>query len=777
MTHASTEAPLDPPAVAMGSMSGSFLADDSDPVASILAVDDNVANLVALEAILEPLGQPIVRARSGTEALAQLAQREFAAVLMDVEMPAMDGFEAAARIRSASSDRPVPILFFTAHAPDTLHTIRSRGFALGAFDVLTKPFDPEMLRAKVSVFVQLYMARERLRLRTSREQFARAAVEAQTRRARQAALAADVGLALTHAGNTREVLQRCTQAIVTHLDAAFARIWTVDATGKVLELKASAGLYTHIDGGHACVPVGALKIGRIAESRKPHLTNDVLHDPNVGDPAWAAREGLVAFAGYPLRVEDRLVGVAALFARQPLPDDTLESLASIADTIALGIDRKRAEEALRASEQTERFLAEASALLSSSLDYETTLTHVTRLAVPRFGDWCGVDLLQSDGTLRALAVAHVDPAKVELARALRQKFPENPDAPIGSYAVLRSGKSELIESVSDDLLAAATQDEEQLRVVRELGLRSWMIVPLVAHGRAVGTLSLVRAESGRPYTREDLHLAEELGRRAAIAVENARLFEEVKQLNATLEHRVNERTAALTEANRELEAFTYTVSHDLRAPVRHMSGFVDLLERHARDRLDERGIRYVRTIGDSAKQMGRLIDALLAFSRIGRVDIGHVRVDLGALVREVRQSFEPDLASRRVHWSIATLPEVIGDATLLRIVLANLVSNALKYTASRQEAHIEIGTTHDADGWPAVFVRDNGVGFNPAYTNKLFGVFQRLHNDPQFEGTGIGLATVRRIVQRHGGRVWAEGRPDAGATFFFSLPPSKEISR
>ena len=224
----------------------------------------------------------------------------------------------------------------------------------------------------------------------------------------------------------------------------------------------------------------------------------------------------------------------------------------------------------------------------------------------------------------------------------------------------------------------------------------------------------------------------------------------------------------LQEANKELEAFSYSVSHDLRAPLRHLDGFVKLLRKHEEGRLDATASRYLDVIAQSAAKMGRLIDDLLAFSRTGRADLQMQEVALDDLVRETQR----ELAARdhrRITWQLMPLPAVRGDPALLRLVWTNLLSNAVKYTAPRPEAQIEIGATPGENGEVVCFVRDNGVGFDARYTDKLFGVFQRLHRDDEFEGTGIGLATVRRIVHRHGGRVWAEGEVDRGATFYLSL--------
>jgi PAS domain S-box-containing protein len=249
--------------------------------------------------------------------------------------------------------------------------------------------------------------------------------------------------------------------------------------------------------------------------------------------------------------------------------------------------------------------------------------------------------------------------------------------------------------------------------------------------------------------------------------------DEVERLNAELEQRVADRTAELDGANKELEAFAYSVSHDLRAPLRHISGFSALLAERTAGRLDEKSRHYVEVIATSVRQMGVLIDDLLQFSRTGRAELVIGLVDMRATLEEVLEPLKRETDGRDVDWSIGELPSVVADRALVRQVWANLVGNAVKYTRGRTPATIEIGAA-GADGQLVFYVRDNGVGFDMQYAHKLFGVFQRLHSDAEFEGTGIGLANVRRIVTRLGGAVWAESDLDNGATFFFSLPDRKE---
>ena len=250
----------------------------------------------------------------------------------------------------------------------------------------------------------------------------------------------------------------------------------------------------------------------------------------------------------------------------------------------------------------------------------------------------------------------------------------------------------------------------------------------------------------------------------ALAVRRLRLE------NAVLARRVEERTAELEVANQELEAFSYSVSHDLRAPLRHISGFADLLVQSGAGASEE-SKRYLGFIAGAAKQMNQLIDDLLAFSRNSRVEVHQGKVDLSELIEKILQDIQPDTANRSIAWKKGPLPIIKGDPSLLRQVFSNLILNAVKYTRMRDKAEIEIGCLSQNGTEVVIFIRDNGVGFDMQYADKLFGVFQRLHRQEEFEGTGIGLANVRRIVTRHGGRTWAEAKVNEGATFFVALRP------
>jgi PAS domain S-box-containing protein len=296
---------------------------------------------------------------------------------------------------------------------------------------------------------------------------------------------------------------------------------------------------------------------------------------------------------------------------------------------------------------------------------------------------------------------------------------------------------------------------------------------LLRTGRWEGELQKTKADGFRVVVASRWSLRQdEQGRAVAILetnndiTERKRREQDIQNLNQELAKRSTE----LESINRELEAFAYSVSHDLRAPLRHMAGYAEMLQKKASSVVDEKSNHYMVMILDSAKRMGNLIDDLLAFSRIGRTEQKNTLVSLAQLVREAINEVRQDTEGRNIAWKIGALPDFYGDRSMLRLVMVNLISNAIKFTRTRPQAEIEIGCANGSADDLVVFVRDNGVGFDMKYVNKLFGVFQRLHQSDAFEGTGIGLATVQRVIHRHGGKVWAEGLVDSGATFYFSTP-------
>jgi PAS domain S-box-containing protein len=326
----------------------------------------------------------------------------------------------------------------------------------------------------------------------------------------------------------------------------------------------------------------------------------------------------------------------------------------------------------------------------------------------------------------------------------------------------------------DELIGAPFKENFTDQVRAQAGINR-----VLAEGKVTNYELTARARNGKEtvvsYNASTFH---NRSRRLQGVFAAARDMTELKRVENTLQQTQAQREHDAAHAdelklvNEELEAFSYSVSHDLRAPLRHIHGYVEMLRRATDGQLTPKAQHFLQTIGDASVEMGELIDDLLAFSRVGRTELGHAPVVLDQLVQDVVRGLDMETHGRSIAWEIAPLPLVVGDAPLLKVVLTNLIENAVKYTGKRAEAVIEVGCSGSENGRSVIFVRDNGVGFDMLYAHKLFGVFQRLHRAEQFEGNGIGLATVRRIIGRHGGRVWVEGAVDRGATFYVTLQPA-----
>jgi PAS domain S-box-containing protein len=435
------------------------------------------------------------------------------------------------------------------------------------------------------------------------------------------------------------------------------------------------------------------------------------------------------------------------------------TVVSVGDEIAVTYsdisDRKQGEESLR-------FLAEASNILSSSLEYDETLASVVRLSVPTIADWASIDMLASDGTLRRLAVAHVDPAKVALARDLQRRFPPEMDASTGVPNVLRTGKSELVAEITDALLESVIADKELLDIIRSLGLKSSICVPLTVKGRGVGAMTLILAESGRRYGDDALRLAEDLAKRASLAIENA----------------VHYRAAE--EANQAKDDFLATVSHELRTPLNSILGWVHML----RDKSlpEDRQARALETIERNARVQNQLIEDLLDVSRIvaGKLRLDVESVDVPHVVESAIETVRPAANAKNIVLRVTVDPNagpVMGDPARLQQVVCNLLSNAVKFSAKGAAVHVVV---RKRDSSIEIIVRDKGQGIDASFLPYVFERFRQA--DPRTTrvrgGLGLGLAIVRNLVELHGGTVSAQSDGiDCGATFTVHLPISPVHAR
>ncbi|MGA8151216.1 MAG: PAS domain S-box protein [Terriglobales bacterium] len=338
-----------------------------------------------------------------------------------------------------------------------------------------------------------------------------------------------------------------------------------------------------------------------------------------------------------------------------------------------------------------------------------------------------------------------------------------------SYELLQTEFSQPIWQIEAQLLRSGTWEGELIHLRKDssiLAVTSVWVLHRNAQGQPLRVLETNTDITARRRAEMQLALqAKELSRQAQ---ELTASEQQIRQLNDDLEQRVQQRTAELEAANKDLEGFTYSVSHDLRAPLRHIAGFSGMLLEEYASKLEPEAQRYLQRIQDGTRRMGMLVDDLLNLARIGRQQLHRQLTGLDSVVNDVIADLQPDAVGRTVEWKVGSLPYLEADPSLLKQVFQNLLSNALKYSRPRSSAVIEIGQVQP-NGTPVVFVRDNGVGFSMKYRDKLFGVFQRLHREEDFEGTGVGLAVVQRIVQKHGGNIWAEAEVDKGATFYFTL--------
>jgi len=446
-------------------------------------------------------------------------------------------------------------------------------------------------------------------------------------------------------------------------------------------------------------------------------------------------------------------------SRDELEDRVAERTVEL---VKASITEARAREALEASTARLEVLSRTGHELAvASGDARAVLPLAARRLGEIIGEACAIRLISEDGAWLepARSFYHPDPDKGAIARKVTPSERQKVGDGIGGK-VAATGEAVLIPVVTiDEIVALGAAPFRPL--VEQLGVSSLLTLPLRSRDRVIGVVNLLRITPGRPYTIDDQRFAQDVADRAGLAIDNAVLV-------ATLERRVAARTAALEAANHELEAFSYSVSHDLRAPLRAIDGFSHALLAEYGEQLTGEGERYIERIRASTQRMAALIDDLLKLARITRLQLRWAPVDLTALADQVAAELRRHDGERATPIHIAPGVSGKGDARLLTIVLENLLSNAWKFTTKHAAAEIWFGV-EQRDGRAAYFVRDTGAGFDMKYADKLFAPFQRLHGPNEYDGVGVGLATVQRIITRHGGRIWAEAEIDRGATFFFTL--------
>lgn len=540
-------------------------------------------------------------------------------------------------------------------------------------------------------------------------------------RAHQQAAVARLGQRALEGADVGPLLEEAASLAAAALEVEYCEVLELLPDGKTLLLRAGVGWKPGLVGRATEGTERDSQAGYTLLADEPVVVEDLRTEQRFTGPPLLIDHRVVSGVSVIIRSTERPFGVlgAHTSTRRAFSREDVTFLESLAHLLATAIARRRAEQALATSEQR--------------------MSQVLRAAGAGAWEWnlATNEAVWSEENYRVLGLA---PGSVRACHAtwLERIHPED---------------RARAEACVHEAVAERKDLNIEFRVLWPDGTVHWV--------NDIG--KMVCDPAGVPIGMYGIQID---------ITERKQAEQEIGRLNEELELRVAKRTEQLESANRELEAFTYSVSHDLRAPARHVAGYVDLVRRKCAQVLDETAGRYLEGIAGAARRMGQLIDALLAFSQIARVEVRHGRVDLGALVREVRAELGPETAGRSIEWEIGRLPVVSGDPTLLKVVITNLLSNALKFTRGRSPARIAVGSYRATGASPetVLFVRDNGAGFDMQYVHKLFGVFERLHSATDFEGTGIGLATCRRIISRHGGRMWAEGTVDGGATFYLSLP-------
>ena len=586
------------------------------------------------------------------------------------------------------------------------------------------------------------------------------------------ALGADVGIALTQTESLPDALQLCTEAIVRHLDATSARIWTLNEADDNLELRASAGAYRQFDEPYARMPASMSKIIQIAQDREPYVSNDVQNDPKVSDSEWAQREGMAFFVGYPLVVGNRPLGVMAMFARCPLQQQALANLASIANSIAAGIDRKRVEQVRqglllreRAARHEAEIIDRLGQLLISELQTEPIVQAVTDAATELTGAQFGAffyNVHNSEGESYTLyTISGVE-------REAFSKFPMPRNTAVfgptftGS-AIVRSGNIRKDPRYGKNSYHGMPEGH--------LPVCSYLAVPVVSRsGEVLGGLFFGH-EKPDVFTEAHERIVAGLAGRAAISMDTAKLFQAAEQARAQAESSARE----LARSNSDLERFAFAASHDLQEPLRMVTSYSQLLARKYMGALDGQANEFLGYIQSGTERMASLIKGLLSYSQAVHTDAAPERVDCAVVLNEVLKNCRALIEEAGAEITASPLPTVVADRSQLTQLFQNLLTNAIKYRAGDRKPRVRVEATGTEAGW-LFSVADNGIGIAPEHQSRVFVMFKRLHKK-EYSGTGIGLALCQRIVEGHGGRIWVESELGAGSTFYFTFPKQWPLQR
>jgi|GEM_PF-228185 len=721
---------------------------DAEPVCNILIVDDEASNLLALEAILEPLGQRLLRATSGVEALRHALKTEFCVVLLDVQMPEMDGIETAELLRKRPKTRDVPIIFLTAISKDKSYV--TRGYEAGAVDYLFKPYDPDALRTKVATFVDL--GKKNALMRAQNEAL--------------------------RVGSERELADFKKWSERRYEDLADSMpqiVWTADAAGNITyhnQRWSQLAAANANDGPKSSPPLspGASSFATIAHPNDLESFASGWSSAVKAGVQWEAE----------LRIGSPSRGYRFHLVRAVPRQDDHGAVVGWVGT-ATDIDaRVRADRALR-------MLADASHRLNRSLGSDARdkgaqdLEAVLRSTLPILGDAAILDVHGVDAS--GHGTESVAPSGTRAIERIRVGVPEidvkrlsDPRFDLGPSTVGYTGRSEVYLDVEGEIRGtAALRDSERspkpsgrgaehLRFLRELGVSAYMCVPLVSRDRTIGTVTFVKFGKGEPFATSDVALAEDLARRIAVSIDNARL-------HATTERRREE----LELANKSKDVFLATLSHELRTPLNAIVGWTDMMKKGALQ--GEELTRAMETIDRNAHALSGLVGDLLDVSRIvtGTLKLESRHVSVVQVVEAAVIAARPQCAQRGIALELdaAKAGSVMGDVGRLRQVITNLLSNAIKFTPRGGTVAVKIDGDEDR---VRVTVADSGEGIAPEFLPHVFERF-RQEQTGRAKGLGLGLAIVKHLVEEHGGTVaaFSDGR-GKGARFVVDLPVADEAS-
>jgi len=690
---------------------------------SILLVDDHIENLVALEALLTDLGQNLVRAESGLDALRLLLNQEFALIILDVDMPIINGFETAALIRQREKSRHTPIIFLTAINKAEQHVFK--GYALGAVDYLTKPFVPEVLLAKISAFVELHKKTEEVK--------------------RQAKLLQQMVSDL--AGSNDEIrklnveLQSERDFISTVLDTADSIVVVLDASFKIV--RASRAFERTL--GYSQDDVKGQTLASFFVSAGPW------QDMPEAENYWRAKDGtarLIAWSKTTL-TPDHVILTGNDMTERKRAEQQREQF----------IRAEAARVEAEASERRSAFLAEASTMLATTLDYERTLINISRLAIPTFADWCFVYLALGGHEISSGLIAHVDPQKEHLAQQVEIRPEDLSNEALPVVRVFQTGTPELLADISDDELRGTVRDDAKYEALKQLGLGSAVVVPIPSRHSVLGVIGFASAIRNR-YTSTELIFAQDLARRITLALENARLYREAQ------------------EANRAKDEFLATLSHELRTPLNAILGWIQILRSKHLDEVTT--ARAFEAIERNAKAQAELIEDMLDVSRIitGRLRLEMQPVRLSDAIEAALDSVRPTADAKGVRLECDLMPDrgfISGDQHRLQQIVWNLLSNAVKFTPAGGLVGVKLDYK---DGEAKLTVTDTGRGISPQFLPYVFDRFRQAETmvSRTTGGLGLGLSIARHLVELHAGIIEASSEGEGrGATFIVTLP-LREIS-